>query len=52
LENNVITSENIENHPFIEKYKKELAKEIAKQLRRTRKRKNTIITFSHFRIPK
>jgi hypothetical protein len=33
LENNVITSENIENHPFIVNYKKQLAKEIEKQLR-------------------
>jgi hypothetical protein len=28
LENNVITNENIENHPFVQKYKKQLAKEI------------------------
>jgi hypothetical protein len=46
LENNVITSENIENHPFIENYKKQLAKEIEKQLRE-QERERTSSSLSH-----
>jgi len=46
LENNVITSENIESHPFIENYKKQLAKEIEKQLRE-QERERTPSSLSH-----